>query len=149
LETGVREEAGEELFKVFLTGSGAVTGLTTSELAAETVARVWGVTGWRKAGVKALTRGIVGSVFYGLSLTIGGVVGFFLFVACAGAVGGIALDVLEVFVPGGVKGLAEDIAVRVMATRKTAEKLARRIEEEELGAGEETPVEEELFTITG
>ncbi|MCD6407238.1 hypothetical protein J7L81_05150, partial [Candidatus Aerophobetes bacterium] len=154
--TGVREEMGEEIFKVFTSGASAALGLGIGELGAEYAAKTTGVTGLRKVGLKGAVRCAIGAIFYAISVSVGGFIGFLFFMMAAGSVGGIVLDAIEYFVPGGFRGMAEELAVRSMAAGYAAERLAEHAVPEGVPevveAVPETPAsvepEEEIFALS-
>lgn len=97
---------------------GAGSGLALGTLGAEYVSRVAGQSGWAAVGVKGITRGLIGTAAYVGSTKIKGAkTSFFAEMLAYGDLGGFFLDVALALHPGGIPGLAEDLATttRVMA----------------------------------
>jgi anti-sigma factor RsiW len=126
VRAGVRETAGEEIFKVAGTGFGAISGFGVSEVTGEWAVQTLGWTGWQRCGLKASIRGLFALMFYGLSIWIGGLLGWMFLAASAGAFGGIYLDLMEAFYPAGLRGIAERLAVRGAATTRAAKEIAAK-----------------------
>lgn len=92
---------------------GVGIGVSTGELAGETIARVSGQTGWLKVGVKAAVKAALFGAFYGLSAKLPGVWSLVSEIAGYGSLGSIFNDVFYAAFPGGIWGLAGQFAMSI------------------------------------
>lgn len=109
--------------------AGAGVGLFSGELASEFVVRTTGQTGYAKAGVKTVVKGLMGIVAFLWGGASTGNWSLFGKVFAYTNWGSLLLDWLFAFYPGGVFGMAERAAVTVrtwsMGTRRVADELSR------------------------
>lgn len=112
LRVGVREDMRTELEKFLVGGISAIGGFGISEFTGEFIVKSTKISkAWQKLVVRMFTRIGFGLLFAGLSWMTGGILAWVFFAMAMGAVGGIAMDLIEYFHPGGVKGLAEMMAL--------------------------------------
>jgi len=112
LRVGIREDMKTEMEKYVLGGVSAIGGFGISEFTGEYVVKAAGISdAMQKLLIKVATRIGFGLLFAGLSWMTGGILTWIFFAAAMGAIGGIALDILEYFHPAGIKGLAEMAAL--------------------------------------
>jgi len=114
--------------KVAVTGvSGVAAGLALSTLAAEFTSKATGQTGWAACGVKAGVKGLIGAMAYLVSGRVGESTAMFAEMFAYTSWGSIVMDVIMAAYPGGIPGLAEEMAsmVRVAAVggRRTVREL--------------------------
>jgi len=106
--------ANKERWKII--GSGALgvgIGACSGELVGETAARVSGQTGWLKVGVKAAVKALIFGVFTVESNKTSGVVSLITEIAGYGSLGSIFNDIFYAAFPGGIWGLAGQMAMSI------------------------------------
>lgn len=128
VRAGVREEWKTEATKIASTGAGAFAGFGISEFTGEFITRYTDMTGGTKLAAKSIVRVLFAVLFIGLSYMTGGILSWFLFAASAGSFGGVFMDLVEFFKAGGVKGMAQEMAMRAKGARITREAAERVVE---------------------
>ena len=119
------------VLKVPLIGlSGAGSGMALSTLAAEYTSRTTGMTGWNAFGVKAGVKTGIGALAYAASYKIGdkhATAGFFVETLAYGAFGSIFMDLAVALYPGGIAGIAEDLAMTSRTLAAGGRKVVREL----------------------
>lgn len=110
---------------------GVAFGLTVAEFLAEFTARVSGQVQWKKVGVKALIKLIVGLIFYGIANKVGGLWSLGFELATYGSVGSIVPDVIFQIYPGGVTGVADKAAMKARVAFKGGNDISSKMTEYE------------------
>ncbi len=93
--------------------AGAGTGLVFGELTSEFAVRTTGQTGYNKAAVKTIVKGLLGAVTFMTGVASGGAWSTFWKVFAFTNWGSTVLDWIFAYYPGGIFGLAERMAVTV------------------------------------
>jgi len=118
-----------EKYKEPISGfAGAGAGLFAGELTSEFATRVTGQTGYSKAGVKTVVKGLLGIVMFMTGGVARGAWGIFWKAFAYANWGSTILDWIFAAYPGGVFGMAERAAVTVrtwaMGTRRVAAQIS-------------------------
>ena len=129
VRAGVREDWKSEATKYALGGLGAFGGFGITEFTGEFIVKASGISEvWQKVLVKALTRIGFSLLFAGLSWITGGVLAWIFFAMALGSVAGIYLDIVEAVHAGGVKGLAELAALKVLGAEESTSEITEEFE---------------------
>jgi hypothetical protein len=107
---------------------GVGTGAVAGTFAAEWTARSTGQVAWNAAGVKAGVKFALGLLFFGISKKLGGVVSSFFFeMMCYGSWGSIFFDIAMAAYPGGIPGMAEDVALTTRSYAAGGERIIKEL----------------------
>lgn len=117
---------------------GAAGGMSLGIFVGEVVARMTGLTGAARFGVKALVKIVLAVVLNVGSGRLGGLLSFGVEIASYAMAGSIIPDAVELAIPGGLAGAAELIAV---STRAAVRKVPAEGERKPAGREQETPAE--------
>lgn len=112
VKAGIREEIKTEAEKFGCAALGGFGGFGVTEFTGEYIVKAMKISdATKKFLTKALIRTVFGVGFAVLSWHMSGLVSWILFSACAGSFAGIFYDLMEWKFPGGLKGLAESMAI--------------------------------------
>ena len=109
---------------------GAGAGITLGTFAAEYTSRSTGQTGWNAFGVKAGVKTGIGALAYAVSYKLGtdhATTGFIIETLAYGAFGSIFMDLAVALYPGGIAGLAEDLAMTSRTLAAGGRKVVREL----------------------
>lgn len=112
VKAGIREELKTEAEKFGCAALGGFSGFGLTEFTGEYIVKAMKISdATKKFMTKALIRTAFGVTFAVLSWHVSGLASWILFSASAGSFAGIFYDLMEWKFPGGLKGLAEGLAV--------------------------------------